>query len=102
MTERTPGPWEVEDCGREDYLDGVQSQYTMRDSAGVTVAYFFEEDEADRAVKAVNNHDKLVEALGALIVLKDYKDENGKDEHYLNLQPTVWKVARALLKTLTD
>jgi len=39
----------------------------------------------------------LCEALEELIQVKDWKDKNGKDEHYLKAQPVVWENARKAL-----
>lgn len=37
------------------------------------------------------------EIIEALVQLKDWKDNNGKDEHYLKYQPLVWEKAKQFL-----
>jgi len=41
---------------------------------------------------------EMEEALQELVDLKNYKDEHGKDEFYLENQPKAWKRARAVLE----
>jgi len=40
---------------------------------------------------------KLKTALQNLVNLKEYKDKNGKDAHYLREQPKAWKMAKDAL-----
>lgn len=40
----------------------------------------------------------LAGALQALVSLKDYKDEQGKDEFYQQTQPEAWAAARTALE----
>lgn len=48
---------------------------------------------------ARRSNKELVEALEALVQVKDWKDKHGKDEHYERSQPIAWGNARkALLK----
>lgn len=49
--------------------------------------------------KSKDGGEELVEALNALVRLKDYKDKNGKDEHYILAQPIVWEKANKALST---
>lgn len=42
------------------------------------------------------SHD-LLEALQNLVQLKEWKDRNGKDEHYEKAQPIAWDAARAAI-----
>lgn len=39
-------PWEVEDFGCPDYLDGIRSRYAVRNESGEPIAYAFDADEA--------------------------------------------------------
>lgn len=43
---------------------------------------------------------ELVQALNELVQLKDWKDKNGKDEHYVRSQPTAWENAKKALAKL--
>lgn len=48
--------------------------------------------------KTTDDYDNLVKALEELVQLKEWKDKHGKDEHYLNAQPTAWNNAKEALK----
>ncbi len=39
-------PWNVEDCGSPEYLDGIQSRYTVCGRGKMPIAYAFDADEA--------------------------------------------------------
>lgn len=52
-------------------------------------AYHAKELEALKAER-----DALKSALEELIQVKDWKDKNGKDEHYEKAQPLAWENAR--------
>jgi len=44
----------------------------------------------------------LLDALQQLIIVKEYKDKNGKDDTYLKAQPIAWDLAKkAIEKALT-
>lgn len=58
-----PG-WYVVDCGAPDYLDGIQSQYTISCN-GRPIAYAFKAGEAALLAAAPD----LLEALGDLIAI---------------------------------
>ena len=49
---------------------------------------------------ARRSNKELEEALKQLVQLKDWKDKNGKDEHYVRLQPVAWEDARKALAKL--
>lgn len=53
-----------------------------------------------RVDQLLKDKEDLLDALGALVNLKDHKEKHGKDSHYLTLQPTMWKAVRALLARL--
>ena len=38
--------WTVDDCGEPEYLDGIQSQFTIMDDESCPVACCFDEDQA--------------------------------------------------------
>ena len=40
---------------------------------------------------------ELLEALQELLQVKEWKDKNGKDEHYLKAQPVAWQNAKAAI-----
>jgi hypothetical protein len=42
--------------------------------------------------------DELMLALHNLVKLKEHKDEKGKDEFYVQNQPSVWKYAKHILE----
>jgi hypothetical protein len=42
----------------------------------------------------------VTRCLQALVDLKDYKDEHGKDDYYLRNQPKAWEYARQVLKDI--
>lgn len=46
---------------------------------------------------ARRSNKELVEVLEALVQVKDWKDKNGKDEHYVKSQPVAWENARKAL-----
>ena len=48
----------------------------------------------DRNIKLHNRIMELEDALIELIQVKDWKDKNGKDEHYEKAQPLAWENAR--------
>lgn len=56
-------PWEVEDFGCPDYLDGIRSRYAVRNESGEPIAYAFDADEA-RLFASVPD---LLEALEQLL-----------------------------------
>ena len=60
----------------------------------------FEQKEKLRAELAEANAmlGKYHEALNDLVVLKDYKDQHGKDASYQELQPGCWGRARDCLR----
>lgn len=43
---------------------------------------------------------ELVTALDELVQLKNWKDKNGKDEHYVRSQPIAWSNAKEALAKL--
>ena len=43
---------------------------------------------------------ELTNVLKLLVHLKSHKDENGKDEWYLLMQPRAWHKARKVLKII--
>ena len=49
---------------------------------------------------ARRSNKELIEALHELVQLKDWKDKNGKDEHYVRSQPAAWENARKALAKL--
>lgn len=85
----TPGPWfPIEYCGFQtlqtvDYYD--EQDLLDADSVG--------EDTAIANGKLASTAPELLEALQDLIQLKNWKEKNGKDEHYLKLQPIMWQNA---------
>lgn len=56
----------------------------------------FEQGKAN--AKLIAASPDLLKALQELIEVKDWKDKNGKDEHYEKSQPVAWKNAKAAIK----
>lgn len=48
--------------------------------------------------EAIKKVEQLEEILIKLINLKEYKDINGKDDHYKYTQPKLWKRAKYLIR----
>lgn len=44
----------------------------------------------------------IYEALEDLIQVKEWKDKNGKDEHYLKAQPVAWENARKAIDKVNN
>ena len=86
----TPGPWMRSSFGFQVLgdknrvsvcqLDGKQGQETQIANARLIAAA-----------------PEILEALGCLVSLKEWKDEYGKDEHYLIEQPLAWRRAEAAI-----
>src|SRR5690606_28002819 len=55
-------------------------------------------NDTDLAYIRIEEYARLREALEELIQLRDWKDRNGKDEHYLKARDLVWSQARQALK----
>jgi hypothetical protein len=55
-------PWTVEDCGSPEYLDGIQSRYTVHGRGKIPIAYAFDAHEARLIASAP-------ELLAALLTL---------------------------------
>jgi hypothetical protein len=56
-------PVVAKDDGAPDYLDGIQSQFSVCNNSGHVLAYTFDKAITERIVTAVNCHDDLVKAL---------------------------------------
>lgn len=56
------------------------------------------ESVEDTSIKYASVH----MALRRLVLLKEYKDEHGKDAHYEEEQPYAWKQARTALTQIED
>lgn len=55
-------PWEVEDFGWPEYLDGIRSRYAVRNESGEPIAYAFDADEARLFASAPDLLEALIEA----------------------------------------
>jgi len=55
----------------------------------------FEQGKAN--AKLIAAAPNLLKALQELVEVKDWKDKNGKDEHYEKSQPVAWKNAKAAI-----
>ena len=59
-------------------------------------------NEAEKLTKLFIASPKLLDALQQLLIVKEYKDKNGKDEIYLKSQPMAWELAKkAVLEALS-
>lgn len=56
------------------------------------------QEEAKANAKLICASKDLYFALKELIQVKEWKDKNGKDEHYLKAQPIAWDNARKALE----
>lgn len=58
-------PWDANDIGYADYLDGIQSQYEVRQGNQV-IAYTFTKEDTDFIVQAVNQYYENKALIGEL------------------------------------
>lgn len=63
-------PWEVEDFGWPDYLDGIRSRYAVRRKSGAPIAYAFDADEARLIAAAPDLLEALIAARDAANALE--------------------------------
>ena len=70
-------PWKVEDCGSPEYLDGIQSRYTVRGRGKMPIAYAFDADEALLIAAAPD----LLEALESIVLMQAENRGDGVKTH---------------------
>lgn len=63
-------PWEVEDLGLPEYLDGNRSRFTVRSKSGAPIAYAFDADEARIFAAAPDLLEALIEARLTLSLIR--------------------------------
>lgn len=63
----------------------------------VAVVYGFDTEERKANAHLIAAAPDLLEALQNLVQLKEWKDRNGKDEHYEKAQLIAWEAARAAI-----
>ena len=82
---------------KQDGNSGFVIQSETNDQIGVVWTDTEDEEEINELEKLtklfVSSH-KLLDALQQLLIVKEYKDKNGKDEIYLKSQPIAWELAK--------
>ncbi len=105
MSEHSPLPWRM----AEEWLS---NSYRLRDANGNTVFSYLPKELATQLRTAMNNHDKLVEALETSLAAMDTVREgsgtnfDGEDEEYIAADMdairTAEEKARAALAALKE
>lgn len=89
----------------QDGNSGFIIQSETNDQIGVVWTDTEDEEEineAEKLTKLFIASPKLLDALQQLLIVKEYKDKNGKDEIYLKSQPIAWELAKkAVLEALS-
>ena len=95
----TPGPWENEG-GDNSSIDMILPNDTVISHSRYsrfTDLFVMEREEMEANMNLIAAAPDLLEALQNLVQLKEWKDRNGKDEHYKKAQPIAWDAARAAI-----
>lgn len=93
------GNWEIIDFDLKDFK---QICIASDESQFVLAHFYLPENKITDEIKATANlmasAKVLFDALNELIQVKEYKDNNGKDEHYLNAKDIAWDNAKKAIK----
>ena len=57
-------------------------------------------DKLKATANLISNSYYLLQALHELLQIKEWKDKNGKDKHYLKAQPLAWSNAKKILEKI--
>ena len=90
----TPGLWYVVNAGKHWNNQKITNWQIQYGGVGECISdHVYGEANAHLIAAAPD----LLEALQNLVQLKEWKDRNGKDEHYEKSQPIAWDAARAAI-----
>lgn len=96
--EHTPTPWLSSQTG----VIYTQNEDNHIEHICHVVVNATKRKETKANIKTIRYSAEMLEVLSELVMLKEYKDKNGKDMHYVVEQPKAWKKAKELLIKLNS